>query len=157
MLPLQCCHSSILSSIWNTTVLYPPPTMSYCYQLLLCSIQTLNSTRSAKIGKHVVYMMYSQCGCHCRSWKDHQTACERRPRYDRHSCTNRLLWYYPMLVTVHSIIITPLTTTGTLTVYVDRLKRVYQNPPTTWLPLPNCKHIKLAVTKEKGNATRTRT
>ena len=46
--------------------------------------------------------------------------------------------------------ITPLTTTGTLTVYVDRLKRVYQNPPTTWLPLPNCKHIKLAVTKEKG-------
>ena len=55
-----------------------------------------------------------------------------------------------MLVTVHSIIITPLTTTGTLTVYVDRLKRVYQNPPTTWLPLPNCKHIKLAVTKEKG-------
>ena len=37
-----------------------------------------------------------------------------------------------------------------LTVYVDRLKRVYQNPPTTWLPLPNCKHIKLAVTKEKG-------
>ena len=55
-----------------------------------------------------------------------------------------------MLVTVHSIIITPLTTTGTLTVYVDRLKRVYQNPPTTWLPLPNCKHIKLVVTKEKG-------
>ena len=52
-----------------------------------------------------------------------------------------------MLVT---IIITPLTTTGTLTVYVDRLKRVYQNPPITWLPLPNCKHIKLAVTKEKG-------
>ena len=46
--------------------------------------------------------------------------------------------------------ITPLTTTDTLTVYVDRLKRVYQNPPTTWLPLPNCKHIKLAVTKEKG-------
>ena len=55
-----------------------------------------------------------------------------------------------MLVTVRSIIITPLTTTGTLTVYVDRLKRVYQNPPTTWLPLPNCKYIKLAVTKEKG-------
>ena len=55
-----------------------------------------------------------------------------------------------MLLTVHSIIITPLTTTGTLTVYVDRLKRVYQNPPTTWLPLPNCKHIKLVVTKEKG-------
>ena len=88
--------------------------------------------------------------CHCRCGRTHQTACERRPRYDRHSCTNRLLWYYPMLVTVHSIIITPLTTTGTLTVYVDRLKRVYQNPPTTWLPLPNCKHIKLAVTKEKG-------
>ena len=37
-----------------------------------------------------------------------------------------------------------------LTVYVDRLKTVYQNPPPTWLPLPNCKHIKLAVTKEKG-------
>ena len=37
-----------------------------------------------------------------------------------------------------------------LTVYVDRLKRVYQNPITTWLPLPNCKHIKLAVTKKKG-------
>ena len=88
--------------------------------------------------------------CHCRYRKANQTACERRPRYDRHSCTNRLLWYYPMLVTVHSIIITPLTTTGTLTVYVDRLKRVYQNSPTTWLPLPNCKHIKLAVTKEKG-------
>ena len=42
------------------------------------------------------------------------------------------------------------TTGTTLNVYVDRLKRVYQNPPTTWLPLPNCKHIKLAVTKEKG-------
>ena len=55
-----------------------------------------------------------------------------------------------MLVTVHSIIITTLTTTGTLTVYVDRLKRVYQNPPSTWLPLPNCKHINLTVTKEKG-------
>ena len=88
--------------------------------------------------------------CHCRYRKANQTACERRPRYDKHSCTNRLLWYYPMLVTIHSIIITPLTTTGTLTVYVDRLKRVYQNPPTTWLPLTNCKHIKLAVTKEKG-------
>ena len=56
-----------------------------------------------------------------------------------------------MLVTIHSIIITPLTTTGTLTVYVDRLKRVYQNPPPTRLPFPNnCNHIKLAMTKEKG-------
>ena len=53
-----------------------------------------------------------------------------------------------MLVTVHSI--TPLTTTGTLIVYVDRLKRAYRNSPTTWLPLPNCKYIKLAMTKEKG-------
>ena len=34
--------------------------------------------------------------------------------------------------------------------YVDNLKRVYQTPPTTWLPLPNCKHIKLAMTNEKG-------
>ena len=37
-----------------------------------------------------------------------------------------------------------------LTVYVDRLKTVYQNSPPTWVPLPNCKHIKLAVTKKKG-------
>ena len=37
-----------------------------------------------------------------------------------------------------------------LTVYVDNLKRVYQTPPTTWLSLPNCKHIKLAMTNEKG-------
>ena len=45
----------------------------------------------------------------------------------------------------------PLTTTGKpLTVYMDRLKRAYRNPPTTWLPLPNCKHIKLAMVKEKG-------
>ena len=28
--------------------------------------------------------------------------------------------------------------------------RVYQTPPTTWLPLPVSKHIKLAMTKEKG-------
>ena len=34
--------------------------------------------------------------------------------------------------------------------YVDKLKRVYQTPPTTWLPLPISKHIKLAMTKEKG-------
>ena len=34
--------------------------------------------------------------------------------------------------------------------YVDKLKRVYQTPPTTWLSLPNCKHIKLAITNEKG-------
>ena len=39
---------------------------------------------------------------------------------------------------------------SSLTVYVDKLKRVYQTPPTTWLPLPNCKHIKLAMIKEKG-------
>ena len=51
-----------------------------------------------------------------------------------------------MLVTTR-----PLTNTGTpLTVYVDILKRAYRNPPTTWLPLPNCKHIKLAMVKEKG-------
>ena len=63
-------------------------------------------------------------------------------------------WIHLFLFTVTAggveVPITPLTTTGTLTVYVDRLKRVYQNPPITWLPLPNCKHIKLAVTKEKG-------
>ena len=34
--------------------------------------------------------------------------------------------------------------------FQDILKRVYQTPPTTWLPLPNCKHIKLAMTNEKG-------
>ena len=41
-------------------------------------------------------------------------------------------------------------TDHSLTVYVDKLKRVYQTPPTTWLSLPNCKHIKLAMIKEKG-------
>ena len=41
-------------------------------------------------------------------------------------------------------------TDRSLTVYVDKLKRVYQTPPTTWLSLPNCKHIKLAMTNEKG-------
>ena len=47
--------------------------------------------------------------------------------------------------------ITALTTDHSpLTVYVDNLKRVYQTPPTTWLSLPNCKHIKLAMTNEKG-------
>ena len=51
-----------------------------------------------------------------------------------------------MLVT-DSIIITPLTTTGTLTVYVD-LKRVYQNPLTTWFP--ELQAHQAAVTKEKG-------
>ena len=39
---------------------------------------------------------------------------------------------------------------SSLTVYVDKLKRVYQTPPTTWLPLPNCKHVKLAMINEKG-------
>ena len=34
--------------------------------------------------------------------------------------------------------------------YVDRLKSIYQTPPATWLPLPVSKHIKLAMTKEKG-------
>ena len=34
--------------------------------------------------------------------------------------------------------------------YVDKLKRLYQTPPATWLPLPVSKHIKLAMTKEKG-------
>ena len=34
---------------------------------------------------------------------------------------------------------------------MNKLKRVYQTPPTTWLSLPNCsKHIKLAMTNEKG-------
>ena len=51
---------------------------------------------------------------------------------------------------VHAIIPTVLTTDHSLTVYVDKLKRVYQTPPTTWLSLPNCKHIKLATTNEKG-------
>ena len=38
-----------------------------------------------------------------------------------------------------------------LTVYVNNLKRVYQTPPeVVGLPLPNCKHIKLAMTNEKG-------
>ena len=48
----------------------------------------------------------------------------------------------------HSI--TALTTDHSLTLYVDNLKRVYQTPPTNWLSLPNCKHIKLAMTNEKG-------
>ena len=34
--------------------------------------------------------------------------------------------------------------------YVAELKRVYQIPPTTWLPLPVSKHIKVAMSKEKG-------
>ena len=42
------------------------------------------------------------------------------------------------------------TTDHSLAAYVKRLKRVYQNPPATWLPLPVSKHIKLAMTKEKG-------
>ena len=41
-------------------------------------------------------------------------------------------------------------TDRSLTVYANNLKRVYQTPPTTWLSLPNCKHIKLAMTNEKG-------
>ena len=43
-----------------------------------------------------------------------------------------------------------LTTDHSLTVYVDNLKRFYQTLPTTWRSLPNCKHIKLAMTNEKG-------
>ena len=42
------------------------------------------------------------------------------------------------------------TTTGPLSVYVDRLKQVYQAPPPTWDPLPQCGHIKLAMIREKG-------
>ena len=45
------------------------------------------------------------------------------------------------------LLITPIIV---LTKYVDKLKRVYQTPPTTWLSLPNCKHIKLAMTNENG-------
>ena len=40
-----------------------------------------------------------------------------------------------------------LTTDHSLTVYVDKLKRVYQTPPTTWF---SRKHIKLAMTNENG-------
>ena len=40
--------------------------------------------------------------------------------------------------------------TGPLSVYVDRLKQVYRAPPPTWDPLPQCRHIKLAMIREKG-------
>ena len=53
---------------------------------------------------------------------------------------------YPL----HENLLHALTTDHSLTVYGDKLKRVYQTPPTTWLSLPNCKHIKLAMTNEKG-------
>ena len=56
-----------------------------------------------------------------------------------------------LIIVIHTDSIIALTTDHTaLTVYVDKLKRVYQTPPTTWLSLPNCKHIKLAMTNEKG-------
>ena len=34
--------------------------------------------------------------------------------------------------------------------YVAQLQQVYKAPPPTWNPLPQCKHIKLAMVKEKG-------
>ena len=34
--------------------------------------------------------------------------------------------------------------------YVAQLRRVYSAPPPTWDPLPQCKHIRLAMIKEKG-------
>ena len=56
-----------------------------------------------------------------------------------------------LIIVIHTDSIIALTTDhSSLTVYVDKLKRVYQTPPTTWLSLPNCKHIKLAMTNEKG-------
>ena len=33
---------------------------------------------------------------------------------------------------------------------MDRLKQIYQAPPPTWDPLPQCGHIKLAMIREKG-------
>ena len=58
-----------------------------------------------------------------------------------------------LIIVIHTDSITAHLTTdhSSLTVYVEpNLKRVYQTPPTTWLSLPNCKHIKLAMTNEKG-------
>ena len=57
-----------------------------------------------------------------------------------------------LIIVIHTDSMTAYLTTdhSPLTVYVDKLKRVYQTPPTTWLSLPNCKHIKLAMTNEKG-------
>ena len=34
--------------------------------------------------------------------------------------------------------------------YVAQLRQVYRAPPPTWDPLPQCKHIRLAMVKEKG-------
>ena len=34
--------------------------------------------------------------------------------------------------------------------YVAKLQQVYQAPSPQWEPLPRCKHIKLAMIKEKG-------
>ena len=39
---------------------------------------------------------------------------------------------------------------GSYSTLVDRLKQVYQAPPPTWDPLPQCGHIKLAMIREKG-------
>ena len=36
--------------------------------------------------------------------------------------------------------------------YVAQLKQVYRAPPPTWDPLPQCKHIRLAMVKEKGES-----
>ena len=39
---------------------------------------------------------------------------------------------------------------GSFSTLVERLKQVYQAPPPTWDPLPQCGHIKLAMIREKG-------
>ena len=39
---------------------------------------------------------------------------------------------------------------GPLSIYVDRLKKVYRAPPPNWNPLPTCEHIKLAMIRVKG-------
>ena len=53
---------------------------------------------------------------------------------------------------VHVIILVTIVMTDcSLAAYKDKLKSIYKTPPTTWLSkLPNCKHIKLAMTKEQG-------
>ena len=77
----------------------------------------------------------------------HHVGVARDQGMNRHAYTTHFTNNLYMLSVINI-----LTTTGTLAQYVDRLKRVYQNTsrPATWIPLPNCKHIKLAMTKEKG-------
>ena len=45
---------------------------------------------------------------------------------------------------------TYLFSTDALTLYKNRLKQVYKAPPPTWDPLPQCRHIKLAMIREKA-------